>query len=177
MLRYHGDHAPDMAAALAETLVLIERIPDNRAHDARVARERLRAPVVACEATWQQFVDAVGADPAAAAILERATARLGRSLGIVFGHGQALGLDPRGWLAALDSGSRPIASRGYGVGAAERMRATLRAVAPAASNHAQVMSWLAWTRNGSSRSPQRASVLMSVAAAVNAPLLSTMPSR
>ncbi len=104
MLRYHGDHAPDMAAALAETLVLIERIPDDRAHDARarVARDRLRAPVVACEATWQQFVDAVGADPAAAAILEKATTRLGRTLEIVFGHGQALGLDPRGWLAALD---------------------------------------------------------------------------
>ena len=43
MLRYHGDHAPDMAAALAETLVLIERIPDDRAHDAR-ARPTSRRP-------------------------------------------------------------------------------------------------------------------------------------
>lgn len=104
MLRYHGDHAPDMAAALAETLVLIERIPDDRAHDARarVARDRLRAPVAACEETWQRFGDAVAKDPEAAAILERATTRLGRTFEIVFGHGQALGLDPRAWLAALD---------------------------------------------------------------------------
>ncbi len=108
MLRYHGDHAPDMAAALAETLVLIERIPDDRAHDARarVARERLRAPVVACEEPWQRFVDAVGKDPEAAAILERATTRLGRTIEIVFGHGQALGLDPRGWLPQLDAARR-----------------------------------------------------------------------
>lgn len=108
MLRYHGDHAPDMASALAETLVLIERIPDDRAHDARarVARDRLRAPVVACEEPWQRFVDAVGKDPEASAILERATARLGRTFEIVFGHGQALGLDPRGWLAGFDAALR-----------------------------------------------------------------------
>ena len=43
-----------------------------------------------------------GKDPEAAAIFERATTRLSRTFEIVFGHGQALGLDPRGWLAALD---------------------------------------------------------------------------
>lgn len=104
MLRYHGDHLPDMAAALAETLVLIERIPDDRAHDARarVARDRLRAPVVACEEPWQRFVDAVGKDPEAAAILERASKRLGRTIEIVFGHGEGLTLDPRSWLATLE---------------------------------------------------------------------------
>ena len=47
-------------------------------------------------------LNAVGKDPEAAAIFERATTRLSRTFEIVFGHGQALGLDPRGWLAPPD---------------------------------------------------------------------------
>jgi hypothetical protein len=42
-LRYHGDHGPDMASAFTETLVAIERIADDAAHDAR-ARKARRAP-------------------------------------------------------------------------------------------------------------------------------------
>lgn len=102
-LRYHGDHSPDMASALAETLVVIERTADDGAHDrrARLARDRMRAPVVACEETLGEFFAAVAEDPQASRTLERATTRLNRTIEIVFGGGGG-SVDPRLWLRRFD---------------------------------------------------------------------------
>lgn len=102
-LRYHGDHGPDMASAFTETLVAIERIADDAAHDARArkARERLRAPLVACEDDLAAFFAAVADDRDASATVERATARLNRTLEILLGTDGA-NLDPRALLRRLD---------------------------------------------------------------------------
>ena len=66
----------------------IERIPDDAKHDdrARLARDRLRKPLVGCERDWQQFADAVNKDPAAAALLQRFAERLQRTLEIIGGQ-------------------------------------------------------------------------------------------
>lgn len=100
LMRYHGDHGPDMLADLGATLVVIERIGDDAAHDqrARVARDRLQAPLVACAATWQRFGEAVERDPEASAALERGLTRLGRTLEILFGgDGRAALAGPGAW--------------------------------------------------------------------------------
>lgn len=87
LMRYYGDHGPDMLHAFGATLVTIERIADDDAHDvrARVARERIQRPLVECAETWQRFADAVENDPEASATLERGVTRLGRTLEILFG--------------------------------------------------------------------------------------------
>ncbi len=92
LMRYHGDHGPAMLEDFGATLVIIERIDDDTAHDrrARAARDRLHAPLVACQATWQQFSEAVENDPAASQHLERGMERLGRTLGILLGEDAAL---------------------------------------------------------------------------------------
>jgi hypothetical protein len=98
MMKYYGDHGPDMLEAFGATLVTIERIDDDAAHDrrARVARDRIQQPLVACQETWQRFADAVEHDPEASATLERGVTRLGRTLEILFGEeGRSL----RGMLA------------------------------------------------------------------------------
>lgn len=66
----------------------IERIPDDAKHDdrARLARDRLRKPLVGCDRDWQQFADAVNKDPAAAALLERFAQRLSRTFEIISGQ-------------------------------------------------------------------------------------------
>lgn len=104
-LGYHGDHGPDMAAALTETLVVIERTADDAAHDARarLARDRLRAPLVACEQTFTEFVEAVSSDREASAALQRATTRLGRTIDILLGGAGGVTLDPRAWLGRVDA--------------------------------------------------------------------------
>jgi hypothetical protein len=88
LMRYYGDHGPDMLHAFGATLVTIERIEDDGAHDkrARVARDRIQRPLAECEETWQEFANAVEADPEASAILERGVTRLGRTLEILFGE-------------------------------------------------------------------------------------------
>jgi hypothetical protein len=93
LMRYYGDHGPDMLHAFGATLVTIERIPDDAAHDkrARLARERIQKPLVDCAETWQKFADAVENDPEASETLERGVTRLGRTLEILFGDaGRAL---------------------------------------------------------------------------------------
>lgn len=91
LMRYHGDHGPDMVEAFAATLVLIERIEDDDLHDARaeLARDRINAPLDACEETWVDFADAVEEDPEASRILKTGVERLGRTLEIIFSQGQA----------------------------------------------------------------------------------------
>jgi len=93
MFRYHGDHGPHLARDWAELLVLIERIPDDDAHDARArqAAKRIREPMKKCERTFERFARAIEADPEASALLERGMTRLSRTLEILFGK------DAAGW--------------------------------------------------------------------------------
>ena len=108
MMRYYGDHGPHMLEDFGATLVLIERIDDDAAHDrrARVARARIQAPLIACEETWVDFEDAIESDPDAMAILQRGFERLGRTLEILFGesdgHRLPPALDPRAMLRRLE---------------------------------------------------------------------------
>lgn len=90
---YFGEHTEAMLGAFGATLATIERIADDRDHDARAekARERIRAPFAACEEDWLHFFEAVDANPEAAALLDRGLDRLGRTLEILFG--EALRLD------------------------------------------------------------------------------------
>lgn len=87
LMRYYGDHGPDMLHAFGATLVTIERVADDDAHDARarLARERIQRPLVECAETWQRFAEAVENDPEASETLERGVTRLGRTLEILFG--------------------------------------------------------------------------------------------
>lgn len=84
--RYLGKHADDMLGAFGATLSQIERIDDDEKHDARarLARERIQAPLRACERDWERFGRAVERDPAANAALQRGVDRLGRTLEIIF---------------------------------------------------------------------------------------------
>lgn len=85
--KYMGKHAGDLTGELADTIALIERIPDDEAHDerARVARDRIQKPLRACHADWQRFGEAIEADPKASELMEHAMVRLNRTLEIVFG--------------------------------------------------------------------------------------------
>lgn len=99
LMRYYGDHGPDMLEAFGATLVLIERIEDDELHDerARLARQRIQTPIIECEETWVEFGDAIDNDPEASRILEEGVTRLGRTLEIIFGEGRTAALlaDPR----------------------------------------------------------------------------------
>jgi hypothetical protein len=88
LMRYYGDHGPDMLQAFGATLVTIERIADDAAHDrrARVARDRIQKPLLDCAETWEEFAEAVENDPEASETLERGMTRLGRTLEILFGE-------------------------------------------------------------------------------------------
>lgn len=105
LMRYHGDHGPDMLEAFGATLVTIERIDDDEAHDrrARQARDRLQAPLLACGETWAEFAEAVEGDPEAAAILERGLDRLARTLEILLGAEGAAARGLRGLPAAVSA--------------------------------------------------------------------------
>jgi hypothetical protein len=82
---YLGTHLDDMTGELGGTIAMIEKIPDDREHDlrARKAKERMFAPLRACQRDLDQFFDAVEADPTATAIVNRAFERLGRTLDII----------------------------------------------------------------------------------------------
>ena len=92
LMRYYGDHGPDMLHAFGATLVTIERVHNDDAHDARarVARDRIQKPLIECAETWEKFAQAVEADPEASATLERGVARLSRTLEILFGNAESL---------------------------------------------------------------------------------------
>jgi hypothetical protein len=93
LMRYYGDHGPDMVSAFAETLVTIERISNDDAHDARarLARDRIQKPLIDCAETWEKFAQAVENDPEASETLQRGVERLGRTLEILFGESQSAG--------------------------------------------------------------------------------------
>jgi len=85
--RYMVKHTGDLLGNLGDTIALIERVPDDEAHDerARLARDRIRKPFAACEQDWQRFGEAIEADPKAAALMEKAMVRLNRTFEILFG--------------------------------------------------------------------------------------------
>ncbi|HEU4611087.1 MAG TPA: hypothetical protein VFS15_03380 [Kofleriaceae bacterium] len=82
---YLDKHTGDMLGEWGDTLAAIERIPDDARHDdrARLARDRIRKPVLACAGDWNRFFNAVEADPAAKALFEHFAERLGRTLEII----------------------------------------------------------------------------------------------
>lgn len=83
---YLGKHTGDIMADWGNTLSAIERISDDRKHDdrARLARDRIRTPLKACERDWARFSNAVEADPAAKALVEKFSIRLNRTFEIIF---------------------------------------------------------------------------------------------
>lgn len=97
LMKYYGDHGPDMLEAFGATLVTIERIHDDDAHDARarLARDRIQKPLLDCAETWEKFADAVENDPEASATLQRGVERLGRTLEILFGESEGAAADQR----------------------------------------------------------------------------------
>ena len=101
--RYLDKHTGDLLGEWGDTIAAIERIPDDAKHDARarVARDRMRKPMLACAADWAAFNHAVDNDPAARALVERFAARLQRTFEII-GSGGSNMLDPLDLPSALD---------------------------------------------------------------------------
>jgi hypothetical protein len=93
---YLGKHSPDMLKQFGATLVAVERISDDRAHDdrARRARDRLNTSLRRCEHTYQRFAEAIENDPAASRRVARGAERFGRTLEIIFGPEQARAMIP-----------------------------------------------------------------------------------
>jgi len=103
---YLDKHTGDLLGEWGDTIAAIERIPDDAKHDARarVARDRMRQPVLACANDWAAFNRAVENDPAAKALVERFAERLQRTFEII-GSGSSirvLPLAPRDLPSALD---------------------------------------------------------------------------
>jgi hypothetical protein len=85
MGRYLDRHTGDLFGEWGDTLAAIERIPNDDKHDdrARLARDRIRKPVYACQRDWMRFGQAVENDPAAKALLEHFSERLSRTFEII----------------------------------------------------------------------------------------------
>lgn len=83
---YLAKHTGDLLGDWGATLAAIERIPDDAKHDARarLARDRLRKPLRACERDWMRFGNAVENNPEASALVERFSIRLNRTFEIIF---------------------------------------------------------------------------------------------
>jgi hypothetical protein len=91
---YLGKHAGDLFGDWGSTLAAIERIGDDRKHDdrARLARDRIRRPLRACQTDWARFGQAVDSDPKASALVERFSIRLNRTFEIIFSGTEAVDL-------------------------------------------------------------------------------------
>lgn len=83
--KYLVKHTDDIFGEWGGTIVEIEKIKDDDKHDdrARVARDRLRAPLRACEDDWMRFAEAVDGDPAASELVANAAERLNRTFEII----------------------------------------------------------------------------------------------
>ena len=83
---YMLKHTDDMLGEFGGTIATIEAIKDDDKHDKRaeVARDRLRAPLQACETDWIRFFEAVDADPKASEMVANAGERLNRTFEIIF---------------------------------------------------------------------------------------------
>jgi hypothetical protein len=101
--RYFDKHVGDMLGEWGDTIAAIERIPDDKKHDdrARLARDRMRKPALACAADWQAFNRAVERDPKAKALVERFAERLQRTFEIIGSGASVTG--PRAVLENLPS--------------------------------------------------------------------------
>ena len=86
--KYMGKHVGELMGNLGSTIALIEKIPDDEAHDerARVARDRIQKPLRACHDDWQRFGEAIENDPKAAELMQGAMVRLNRTIEILFGN-------------------------------------------------------------------------------------------
>ncbi len=84
---YLAKNLGDITGSFGNTIAAIERIPSDDKHDARarLARDRIHAPVIVCAGDWNRFAEAVMADPEAAAMVERAGTRLSRTFDILLG--------------------------------------------------------------------------------------------
>lgn len=76
-----------MTGSFGATIATIERIPDDAKHDARarLARDRIHGPLIACQGDWIRFGEAVEGDPKARALIDRAEKRLSRTFDILLG--------------------------------------------------------------------------------------------
>jgi hypothetical protein len=83
---YMAKHTGELVGDFGATIAAIERIPDDAKHDARarLARDRIRKPLRACEADWIRFGNAVENNPEASALMERFSVRLNRTFEIIF---------------------------------------------------------------------------------------------
>ncbi|MBA3455732.1 MAG: hypothetical protein H0T42_21735 [Deltaproteobacteria bacterium] len=87
--RYFAKNLGDMTGTLGSTIAMIERVPNDDKHDARarLARDRINAPLYECEDDWKRFAEAVAEDPDALEMVDRAEVRLARTIAIFFGNG------------------------------------------------------------------------------------------
>lgn len=85
---YMGKHAGDLMADWGNTLAAIEKISDDSKHDARarVARDRIRKPMIACARDWMRFHEAVEDSPEATALIVAFNVRFNRTIEIIFGQ-------------------------------------------------------------------------------------------
>ncbi len=88
LFHFLGHHSSSMMKEFGDTLVLIERIANDEAHDdrARQAGKRIRKPLLACERDLERFFLAVESNPKAQALFEKGANRLGRTLELMFGE-------------------------------------------------------------------------------------------
>jgi hypothetical protein len=105
--KYFDAHTGDLLGEWGETLATIERIPDDRKHDdrARLARDRIQAPLIRCNRELQRFGNAIEASPEASAMMQRFSVRFNRTIEIIFG-GKDFGLLKLELYRALPSTSR-----------------------------------------------------------------------
>jgi hypothetical protein len=82
---YFAANTGNMYGAWGDTLMAIEQIPDDDAHDERayLARERLGRPLLECIDTWGEFAEAVDRDREATELVQTAMERLSRTLEII----------------------------------------------------------------------------------------------
>lgn len=85
---YMAKHTGDLMADWGNTLAVIEKISDDDKHDARarVARDRIRKPVILCARDWARFHEAVEASPEATTLVVEFNVRLNRTMEIIFGQ-------------------------------------------------------------------------------------------
>jgi len=89
---YFAKHTGDLYADFGNTLAAIETITDDAKHDARarLARDRMRKPLILCARDWARFGDAVQSNEEASELLEDFNTRFSRTIEILFGEGQQL---------------------------------------------------------------------------------------
>jgi hypothetical protein len=86
---YMGKHTGDIFGDWGNTLAAIEKITDDDKHDdrARVARDRIRKPLITCARDWGRFFEAVEDSPEASELMADFNERLNRTFEIIFGEG------------------------------------------------------------------------------------------